>query len=93
MSQPIPADWPPCPPGELERLAARLAFRAKLRLAAGAGAAALATAVVATGGWYTYAVLAGPSDVHEQQEGCCGGHLEPPLPPPIGPETKPTGAK
>ena len=92
MTDPTPEHWTDCRPGELERLSARLAFRTKLRIAAQAAAATLAVAGVVAGGWYTYEVIAGPSDGEGANPGCGGSRptrcLEPP-----GPETPPTGAK
>jgi hypothetical protein len=72
MSTQSPDDWTPASPGEVERLAGRLALRAKLRLAAAAGAVALAFGVVAAGGWYAATALAkAPGTRHPASD--CGG--------------------
>ena len=92
MTDPTPENWTACRPGELERLSARLTFRTKLRIAAQAAAATLAVVGVAAGGWYTYEVIAGPSDAPGAQPGCCGSAAPHCVQPP-GPETPTTGAK
>jgi hypothetical protein len=51
MTGPAPGGWGPCPPGDLERLGARLRLFRRLRIAAGVGAVLLAAAGLATGGW------------------------------------------
>jgi hypothetical protein len=47
MTEPSPGDWGPCPPGELSRLAARLAWQRRLRIAGTAGLALAAVAGLA----------------------------------------------
>jgi len=81
-------NWTACRPGELERLAARLAFRTKLRVAALAAAVTLAVGVLVAGGWYALEILAGPPADHDVHSGCgCGS------PQTDAPTAPPTGAK
>jgi len=73
MSAPTTADWEPCPPGELARLAAQLTFRRRLRTAAGVGLGLLLTAGLAGAGW---AVVSAASGEKSPDPVCCPCHQE-----------------
>jgi hypothetical protein len=78
MSVPTTADWGPCPPGELARLAAQLTFRNRLRTAAGVALGLLLTAGLAGAGWVAASAAFGgkspPACAPCHQEGVgCGG--------------------
>jgi hypothetical protein len=83
MTEPSPGGWGPCPPGELGRLSAWLAFRRRLRAAAASAVLLLAAAGLAGGGWAAYSAFQGPPVAGDcgSSDGCgtdpepapCGG--------------------
>ena len=77
MTNPMSDGWRPCPVGELDRLAARLVFRNRLRSVVIVAGLLLGAAGVAAGGWAIHTtVWASPAGETEPQP-CCGD-LSPP---------------
>ena len=77
MTDPKPESWAPCPPGELERLAARLAFLRRLRAAAAVAGLLLAAAGAAVAARASYEALSRPSDPATQPTPCGDCHCPP----------------
>ena len=81
MIEATPSNWGPCPPGELGRLTAWLAFRRRLRIAAVVAVALLAGAGLAGAGWFAHSAWREdpPDPCHTAP--CCEGNPPEPIPP------------